>query len=173
MAQSTLWAGIDAGKAAHHCVVINADGQRGLSRRVVNDEAALSDLIRTVKDLAGGGSVRWAIDLHSGGAALLITLLLDDHQELLYIPGRIVHHASAAYRGDGKTDAKDATIIADQARMRSGLLPWVRTRKRTSGKGCITRAGGSHRVARRSIRLQLFRGRWLRRSSAACQCRVT
>jgi hypothetical protein len=104
VAQPTLWAGGDAGKPAPHCVVINAGGQRVLSRRVVNDEAALTDLIRTVKDLAGGGSVRWAIDLNSGGAALLITLLLDDDQDLLYIPGRTVHHASAAYRGDGKTD---------------------------------------------------------------------
>jgi hypothetical protein len=42
---------------------------------------------------------------------------------LLYIPGRIVHHASATYRGDGKTDAKDAAIIADQARMRRDLQP--------------------------------------------------
>lgn len=131
MAQPTLWAGVDAGKAAHHCVVIDADGQRVLSRRVVNDEAALTDLIRTVKDLADGDSIQWAIDLNSGGAALLITLLLDDDQDLLYIPGRTVHHASAAYRGDGKTDAKDAAIIADQARMRRDLHPF-RHRDRTA-----------------------------------------
>ena len=93
-------------------------------RRIVNDEAALTDLIRTVKELADGGAVQWAIDLNSGGAALLITLLLDDGQDLFYIPGRTVHHASAAYRGDGKTDAKDAAIIADQARMRRDLHPF-------------------------------------------------
>src|SRR5438093_13779105 len=73
VAQPTLWAGIDAGKAAHHCVAINADGQHVLSRRVVNDEGALLELIRAVKALADGGAVRWAIDLNSGGAALLIT----------------------------------------------------------------------------------------------------
>jgi transposase len=124
VAQPILWAGVDAGKAAHYCVAINADGQRVLSRRVVNDEAALVDLIRAVKKLAGDGTVRWAIDLNSGGAALLITLLLADGQDLLYIPGRTVHHASGAYRGDGKTDAKDAAIIADQARMRKDLHPF-------------------------------------------------
>jgi len=42
---------------------------------------------------------------------------------VLYIPGRIVHHAAQTYRGDGKTDAKDARIIADQARMRTDLQP--------------------------------------------------
>jgi len=133
VAQPTLWAGIDAGKAAHHCVAINADGQRVLSRRVVNDEGALRDLIRAVKALADGGAVRWAIDLNSGGAAVLITLLLDDHQELLYIPGRVVHHASGAYRGDGKTDAKDAAIIADQSRMRRDLHP-LRHRDKTAAE---------------------------------------
>ena len=65
----------------------------------------------------------WATDLNAGGAALLIALLADRGQQLLYIPGRIVHHAAATYRGDGKTDAKDARIIADQARMRTDLQP--------------------------------------------------
>lgn len=37
-----------------------------------------------------------------------------------------MHHASRTYRGDGKTDAKDAAVIADQARMRRDLRP-VRT----------------------------------------------
>ena len=75
MTQSSLWAGIDAGKAAHHCVVINGDGRRVLSKRVANDEIALLDLIPAVNELDERGSVQWAIDLNSGGAALLITLL--------------------------------------------------------------------------------------------------
>jgi transposase len=121
--QQRLWTGIDAGKTAHHCVVLDAEGQRVLSRRVDNDEPALLDLIRAVVSLAEGGRLTWAIDLNAGGAALLITLLLAHDQELLYIPGRTVHHAAGSYRGDGKTDAKDATIIADQARMRRDLHP--------------------------------------------------
>ena len=62
-------------------------------------------------------------DLADGGAALLIALLLAHGQELLYIPGRAVHHAAGGYRGDGKTDAKDAAVIADQARIRRDLRP--------------------------------------------------
>ena len=65
----------------------------------------------------------WATDLNAGGAALLIALLAERGQQVLYISGRIVHHAAATYRGDGKTDAKDARIIADQARMRTDLQP--------------------------------------------------
>lgn len=120
---SEVWAGIDSGKRAHHCVVIDAAGTVLLSRRVGNDETELLQLIGTVIDLADGDDVCWATDLNSGGAALLITLLGAHGQRLLYIPGRVVHHAAATYRGDGKTDAKDARIIADQARMRTDLQP--------------------------------------------------
>lgn len=116
-----LWAGTDAGKAEHHCVVIDAEGKRRLSRRVVNDETALLELIADVLALSEGEPVTWAIDLNAGGAALMIALLTDNGQQVLYIPGRTVHHASGSYRGDGKSDAKDAFIIADQARMRRDL----------------------------------------------------
>jgi hypothetical protein len=43
-----LWAGIDAGKAHHHCVVIDADGNRLLSRKIPNDEPALLELIALI-----------------------------------------------------------------------------------------------------------------------------
>jgi transposase len=115
-----VWAGVDAGKTHHHCVVIDADGKKLLSRRVANDEP---DLLGLISDVTGLGEVTWAIDLPDGGAALLIGLLLDAGQELLYIPGRAVNRASGAYRGEGKTDARDAAVIAGQARMRRDLQP--------------------------------------------------
>ncbi|WP_444964488.1 IS110 family transposase [Pseudarthrobacter siccitolerans] len=118
-----LWAGIDAGKAHHHCVVIDADGNRLLSQKIPNDEPALLELIANVLKLGDGGEVVWATDLNHGGPALLIALLLAHGQDILYIPGRIVHHASRLYRGEGKTDAKDAAVIAGQARMRKDLQP--------------------------------------------------
>ena len=118
-----LWAGIDAGKAHHHCVVIDADGNRLLSQKIPNDEPALLELIATVQKLADGDEVIWATDLNHGGPALLIAVLLAHGQTILYTPGRTVHHASKLYRGEGKTDAKDAAVIADQARMRRDLQP--------------------------------------------------
>lgn len=116
-----IWAGIDAGKGHHHCVVIDADGVKLYSARVANDEAALLELIAAVTDLAAGAECLWAIDLSSGGAALILGLLAAHSLPVVYIPGHAVHHAAKAYRGDGKTDAKDAAIIADQARMRRDL----------------------------------------------------
>ncbi len=113
------WAGIDAGKGHYHVVVVDREGGRLLSRRVGNDEAELTELIDAVLDLAC--DLTWAVDLADGGAALVIALLLGRGQRLLYLPGVAVNRAAAAYRGEGKTDAKDAAIIADQARMRRDL----------------------------------------------------
>lgn len=84
---------------------------------MANDETTLLRLIGDVLELSEGEPVTWAIDLNAGGAALLT----GNGQRVPYIPGRTVHHASGSYRGDGKTDAKDAFVIADQARMRRDL----------------------------------------------------
>ena len=117
---SKVWAGVDAGKTHHHCVVIDDQGRRLLSRRVANDEPELEALIADVPAL---GEVTWAADMPGGGAALLIGLLAAAGQPLLYLPGHALAHAAAGYRGEGKTDARDAAIIADQARMRRDLQP--------------------------------------------------
>ena len=53
-----VWAGVDAGKAHHHCVIIDPDGRRLLSRRVANDEPELLALIgdeRAGRGDVGGG----------------------------------------------------------------------------------------------------------------------
>lgn len=50
-------------------------------------------------------------------------MLVAHGEEVLYLPGRLVNRASDGYRGDGKTDARDAYVIADQARMRRDLRP--------------------------------------------------
>lgn len=89
-----IWAGVDIGKEHHHCVVIDQGGGRLLSRRVLNDESALLELIGDV--LALDEDVLWAVDLNGGGAALLIGLLLGHDQPMVYITGLTVHRASAS-----------------------------------------------------------------------------
>jgi Transposase len=98
------WAGIDAGKGHHHLVVIDGEGRRLVSRRVANDEAELMAAIAAV--LRQAKQVTWAIDLADGPAALMITLLLERGQRLLYLPGVAVHRISGAYRGEGRPTPK-------------------------------------------------------------------
>ena len=79
----------------------------------------LVELIDTVRSSAD--DLTWAIDLTDGPATLVIALLLTRGHRLLHVPGITVNRAADTYRGEGKTDAKDAAIIADQARMRRDL----------------------------------------------------
>lgn len=120
---SRIWAGIDSGKTHHHGLVVDADGSTLLSRRVANDEPELLQLLADVFALTDGDQVTWAIDMTGGEPALLLTLLVNHGQQILYIPGRAVNRATDSYRGEGKTDARDAYVIADQARMRRDLQP--------------------------------------------------
>jgi transposase len=115
-----VWAEIDVGKEHHHFVVIDDEGRRLLSRRVVNNEPELATLIDEVVALADG-QVLWAIDLNHEAAELVIGLLVAREQSLTYLTGLIIHRAAASYRSEGKTDARDAFIIADQARVRRDI----------------------------------------------------
>jgi hypothetical protein len=88
-----------------------SDSDALLSKRVENDENALLELIATIAEISTGREFCSATDLNAGGAAPSIELLSAHSQQLLHIPGRIVHQTAATYRGDGKTDTKDARII--------------------------------------------------------------
>nr|AIU93843.1 hypothetical protein LRS1606.409 [Rhodococcus sp. NS1] len=68
-----------------------------------------------------GDQVRWAIDLISPMALLLISVLLAADQTVTYVPGRVVNTMTQGFRGEAKTDAKDAKVIAETARLRRDL----------------------------------------------------
>lgn len=116
---SRVWVGVDAGKGFHWAVVLDAEGGVLLSRRVENDQADLSVLLDEV--LALGGKAIWAVDQPGGSAALLSALLWEQGQGVLYAPGVAVDRARDAHRGESKTDARDARLIAELARMRRDL----------------------------------------------------
>ena len=113
------WVGVNVGKEFHWVHVLDPSGTQLLSRRVENDEADLLTLIEEVFSLAE--EVLWATDQPGGSAALLLALLWEKGQKVIYVPGLTVDRSRDAYRGESKTDAKDAHIIADQARMRRDL----------------------------------------------------
>ncbi|UQA97185.1 IS110 family RNA-guided transposase [Streptomyces halobius] len=116
-----IWVGVDAGKGHHWAVAVNADGETVFSRKVVNDESEILQLIAAACDSAD--EVRWAVDISGRASALLLALLVAHGQQVAYVPGRTVNRATDGYRGEGKTDAKDALVIADQARMRRDFTP--------------------------------------------------
>ena len=124
-ARQLVWVGIDVGKAHHHACAMDTNGKVVFSQRLANDQAAIEQLMtRAVKTAS---EVRWAIDLTSNAAALLVAALVATGQQVVYVPGRVVNRMTGVFRGEAKSDAKDARVIAETARMRSDLTPVTAT----------------------------------------------
>lgn len=114
-----VWAGVDVGKEHHWVVAVDEAGRSVLSRKVANDE---QEIVQVVADLAAlADQTMWTVDLTTVEAALLLAVLWGNDQQVRYLSGRSVHQAAKIYRGEGKTDARDAKVIADQSRMRVDL----------------------------------------------------
>jgi transposase len=113
------WVGIDVGKTSHHACAIDETGKVVWNQKVSNEQRAIEQLV--TRACKGAEQVRCAIDLTSPMALMLITVLLCAEQSVLYEPGRTVNTMTHALRGEGKTDAKDARVIAETARLRNDL----------------------------------------------------
>jgi transposase len=90
-----------------------------LSAKIANDEAEIVSVITTLAAVAQ--QLVWAVDIIGAPSALLLALLGWAGQSVRYASGRVVAAMSAAYAGEGKTDAKDSYVIAETARLRRDL----------------------------------------------------
>lgn len=115
--KSQVWAGVDAGKGHHWVAVVDQTGANLWSKKVDNDESAILTALGEILDLAE--RVHWAVDISGTSSALLLALLAAHGQQAVYVPGRTVNRMSGAYRGEAKTDARDAYVIAETARHRN------------------------------------------------------
>jgi len=116
---SRTWIGVDIGKSHHWVCAVDKAGKKLLSRKVLNDEAEIDEVIAAVNELAADRV--WAIDILGTPSALLVALLARSGEQVRYASGRVVAAMSTAYAGEGKTDAKDAYVIAETARIRADL----------------------------------------------------
>ncbi|MFD5837651.1 IS110 family transposase [Streptomyces collinus] len=114
--RARIWVGIDAGKGHHWAAVVDETGATLWSKKIENDESAILTALGEILDLAD--EVHWAVDISSRSSALLLALLAAHGQRAVYVPGRTVNRMAGAYRGEAKTDARDAYVIAETARHR-------------------------------------------------------
>jgi hypothetical protein len=114
-----VWVGVDVGKQHHWVAAVDGEGRVLVSRKVANDQTAITGVLGELQAMAVG--LVWTVDLTTVEAALLLAVLWEGGQQVQYLSGRAVNIAAASYRGEGKTDARDARVIADQARMRHDL----------------------------------------------------
>ncbi|AVZ70956.1 IS110 family transposase [Streptomyces lunaelactis] len=115
--QAQVWAGIDAGKGHHWAAVVDETGATLWSKKIDNDESAILSALGEILEPAD--NVHWAVDISGTSSALLLALLAAHGQQAVYVPGRTVNRMSGAYRGEAKTDARDAYVIAETARHRN------------------------------------------------------
>lgn len=113
-----LWVGFDVGKAFHWACVMDDEGEVLLSRRVGAQERDIERCCEEIAALGGSDERRVATDLLGGPATLLEAVLLERDERLFHLPGMAVNRARDGYRGESKSDARDARVIADQLRSR-------------------------------------------------------
>lgn len=117
--RNRAWIGVDIGKTHHWVCAVDETGNKLLSLKVLNDEAQILEGIAAVDGVAAERV--WAIDILGTPSALLVALLGKAGEQMRYASGRVVAAMSTAYSGEGKTDAKDAYVIAETARIRADL----------------------------------------------------
>ncbi|MBE1604026.1 transposase [Actinopolymorpha pittospori] len=113
------WVGVDVGKGHHWVCLIDENGATAWSAKVINDEAAILDAVGSV--LTRAEEVVWGVDVTGTMSGLLLALLAAHGQRGRYVPGRTVNQMAGAYRGEAKTDARDAYVIAETLRHRGDL----------------------------------------------------
>ncbi len=99
--------------------MVDETGKVCRSQRLDNDQRSIKQVIERAGKTAD--QLRWAIDLTIPMALMPITVLLTAEQSVVCAPGRVVNTMTQAFRGEAKTDAQDARVIAETARLRSDL----------------------------------------------------
>jgi transposase len=119
-----VFCGLDVGKSAHHACALDPAGQRLHDKALPNDEAALTEVFQR---LASHGSVLVIVDQPASIGALAVAVARSLGIEVAYLPGLAMRRIADLHPGQGKTDARDAYVIADAARTMPHTLRRVGT----------------------------------------------
>jgi transposase len=116
-----VFVGVDIGKASHYAVAVDSGGATAYRAAIDNEEAALRELV----GWAGAQRAAVVVDQPGGAAALLLGLCWDAGVAVGYLHGTAMARARDFYAGAGKTDPKDAFVLADVARAHPGRVAWL------------------------------------------------
>lgn len=144
-----VYCGVDVGKSDHHACALDRDGNRLYDRPLPNDETAL---VEVLTGLAVHGRVLVVVDQPAAIGALVIAVARSLGIDVAYLPGLAMRRIADLYPGEGKTDARDAFVIADAARTMPHTLRRVGTEDETLA-GLAVLAGYDDDLAAQSTRL--------------------
>ena len=144
-----VFCGLDVGKSVHHACALDQTGKRLHDKPLPNDEAALTEVFTR---LATHGRVLVVVDQPASIGALAVAVARSLGIEVAYLPGLAMRRIADLHPGQGKTDARDAHVIADAARTMPHTLRRVGTDDETLAELTVL-AGYDDDLAAQSTRL--------------------
>jgi hypothetical protein len=141
--------------------VVESDGKTENAQRVVVLDPVTLALLRSHVEMLDGERAEFGPGYQDSG----LLFCWED--------GRAVHPDTITSRGRDRPCGRPPAQIPACGITALGSYLGCVAAKRASGKGCITRTGGSHRFRIRTIRVQSVLVFWLRRRSTFSQYRVT
>ena len=148
-AEYDVYCGVDVGKSDHHACALTPAGKKVHDKALPNDEEALKDVLTRLK---GFGRVLVVVDQPASIGALVIAVARLLGIDVGYLPGLAMRRIADLHPGEGKTDARDAYIIADAARAMPHTLRRVGTDDETLAELGVL-AGYDDDLAAESTRL--------------------
>ena len=118
-----VFIGVDVGKSDHHAVALDRAGKKLWDKALPQDEARLKAMI---KSLSRHGRLLFVVDQPATIGALPVAVAQAAGIQVGYLPGLAMRRIADLHPGEAKTDARDATIIADAARTMPHTLRAVR-----------------------------------------------
>ena len=144
-----VFCGVDVGKSDHHACALDPSGARLYDKPLPNDEAALLGVLGRLSE---HGPVLVVVDQPAAIGALTIAAARSLGIDVGYLPGLAMRRIADLYPGEGKTDERDAFIIADAARTMPHTLRRVGTDDQTLAELTVL-AGYDDDLASQSTRL--------------------
>ncbi|MEU5041569.1 IS110 family transposase [Streptomyces griseorubiginosus] len=114
-----VFCALDVGKSTHHGTALLADGRITFDKPLPNGEPQLRALFAR---LERKGKVLVVVDQPATIGTLAVTVAHACGCEVAYLPGLSMRRLADLHPGTGKTDARDAYVIADAARTMPHLL---------------------------------------------------
>lgn len=148
-ASYAVFCGLDVGKSEHHACALDATGKRLHDKALPNDEEALVAVFSRFRE---HGRVLVVVDQPASIGALSIAVARSMGLDVGYLPGLAMRRIADLHPGEGKTDARDAYVIADAARTMPHTLRRVGTDDETLA-GLTVLAGYDDDLAAQSTRL--------------------
>ncbi|WP_151485294.1 IS110 family RNA-guided transposase [Streptomyces albicerus] len=114
-----VFCALDVGKSSHHGTALLADGRTVFDKPLPNGEPQLRELFAR---LGRRGKVLVVVDQPASVGTLAVAVARAGGCEVAYLPGLSMRRLADCHPGTGKTDARDAYVIADAARTMPHLL---------------------------------------------------